>query len=131
MSELLDFLIENPVNNITDKVIVSERLKDKPFTIRAMTGDEFFEYQKSATKYKKGQKVEFDNRLFHITIVANQTVEPNFKDAESIYRAGVQTSAQFIEKVLLSGEIAALADKITFLSGFDQEIDDLIDEAKN
>lgn len=130
-SGLLQFLIENPVDNLTDKVVVSARLANFPFTIKAMTGPEFSEYQKAATRIGRHKKVDFDSRLYNELVVLNHTVEPNFRDAESIKKAGCSTPEQFLYKSLLAGEIAELANKISDLSGFDRDAEETIDEAKN
>lgn len=131
MSTLLDFLMENPVDNLTEEVVVSARLAKYPFKIRAMTGPEFSEYQKLATRIGKNKKVEFDSRIFNEKVVVNHTVEPNFRDAESIKKAGCLTAEQFLYRSLLAGEIAELATKISSLSGFDRDMEETIDEAKN
>ena len=75
MSMLLDFLVENPVDGITSQVVVSQRLAKFPFTIKAMSGPEFSNYQKRATKYSKSKKVEFDSKLFNEQVVLNHTVD--------------------------------------------------------
>lgn len=131
MSELLQFLIENPVDNLTAEVIVSPRLAKFPFKIKAMTGPEFSEYQKLSTKIGRHKKVEFDSKVFNELVVLNHTLEPNFRDAESIKKAGCQTPEQFLYKSLLAGEINELAQQITALSGFDKDIEDEVKEAKN
>ena len=131
MSELLQFLIENPVDNLTAEVIVSARLAKFPFKIKAMTGPEFSEYQKLSTKISRHKKVEFDSKTFNELVVLNHTLEPNFRDAESIKKAGCQTPEQFLYKSLLAGEINELAQQITALSGFDKDIEDTVEEAKN
>lgn len=64
-------------------------------------------------------------------IVINHTVEPNFKDAESIKKMGVMTPEDYLHKVLLPGEIDDLALKIQELSGFNKDFEELVDEAKN
>jgi len=131
MSELLQFLIENPVDNLTAEVIVSSRLAKFPFKIKGMTGPEFSEYQKLSTKISRHKKVEFDSKTFNELVVLNHTLEPNFRDAESIKKAGCQTPEQFLYKSLLAGEINELAQQITALSGFDKDIEDTVEEAKN
>lgn len=131
MSSLMDFLLENPVENITEEVIVSQRLKGKPFKISAMSNAEFSEYQKAATRIQKGKKVSFDSKLFNETLVINHTLTPDFKNADAIKKAGCMTAAQLLNKVLLAGEIAELAERISGLSGFDQSMDEMVDEAKN
>ncbi len=131
MSELLKFLIENPVDNLTAEVIVSPRLAKFPFKIKGMTGPEFAEYQRLSTKIGRHQKVEFDNKTFNELVVLNHTIEPNFKDADSIKKAGCQTPEQFLYKSLLAGEIAELAQQISSLSGFDKDMEEVVEEAKN
>lgn len=37
MTELQMFLTENPVNDLTKQIIVSERLKTMPFTIKTVS----------------------------------------------------------------------------------------------
>ena len=131
MSALLDFLVENPVDDVTEQVVISQRLAKFPFTIKAMSGTEFSAYQKRATKYSKSKKVEFDSKLFNEQVVINHTVEPNFRDAEAIKKAGCLTPEQFLYRSLLAGEIAELAERISALSGFDADIEAVVDEAKN
>lgn len=131
MSTLLQFLIENPVDDLTTEVVVSNRLAKFPFKIKAMTGPEFSGYQKLATRFGKHKKVEFDSKLFNEMVVLNHTVEPNFRDAESIKKAGCTTPEQFLYKSLLAGEIAELSQQISNLSGFDRDLEATIDEAKN
>lgn len=131
MSNLMQFLIDNPVDNLTDEVIVSARLAKFPFKIKGMTGPEFSEYQKLSTKISRHKKVEFDSKTFNELVVLNHTLNPNFRDAESIKKAGCQTPEQFLYKSLLAGEINELAQQITALSGFDKDIEDTVEEAKN
>lgn len=131
MSNLMQFLIDNPVDNLTDEVIVSARLAKFPFKIKGMTGPEFSEYQKLSTKISRHKKVEFDSKTFNELVVLNHTLEPNFRDAESIKKAGCQSPEQFLYKSLLAGEIAELSQQISSLSGFDRDMEDTVEEAKN
>ena len=130
MSALVNFLLENPVDNVVADVVVSQRLVNFPFKIRAMTGLEFAEYQKAATKIGRHKKVDFDNKVFNELVVLNNTVEPNFRDAETIKQAGCNSPEQFLYKCLLAGEIAELAQQISVLSGFDRDFEQVIEEAK-
>lgn len=131
MSTLLQFLVENPVDNLTEKVVVSQRLSAFPFTIKGMTGIEFAEYQKAATRIGRHKKAEFDTKTFNEMVVLNHTVEPNFRDADSIKKAGCITPEQFLYKSILAGEIAELAQRISSLSGFDRDLEETVEEAKN
>lgn len=131
MSQLIQFLIENPVDNLTAEVMVSPRLAKFPFKIKGMTGPDFSEYQKLSTKIGRHKKIEFDSKTFNELVVLNHTVEPNFKDADSIKKAGCQSPEQFLYKSLLAGEIAELAQQISALSGFDKDMEETVEEAKN
>lgn len=136
MSTLQQFLNTNPIDNLTEEVIVSPRFKDAEgnvlkFKVKAMNSREFEEIRKAATVIRKGRKVEFDSQVFNLKIVVNHTLNPNFKDAESLQMLGVTTPDEYVQRVLLAGEIATLANKITELSGFDVEMEDLVEEAKN
>lgn len=131
MSDLLNFLIENPTDNLTDEVIISSRLSKFPFKIKAMSGPQYHEYQRAVTKVGRNRKVEFNNRLYHELIVLNHTVYPNFRDAESIKKAGCSTPEQFLYRSLLAGEISELASKILELSGVGGSLDEDIEDAKN
>lgn len=131
MSQLLQFLIDNPVDNLIEEVVVSPRLAKFPFKIKGMTGPEFSEYQKLSMRISRHKKVEFDSKTFNELVVLNHTVEPNFRDADGIKKAGCTTPEQFLYKSLLAGEIAELSQRISALSGFDRELDDTVEEAKN
>lgn len=133
---LQDFLNANPVDNLTEDVVVSPRFKDKSgaflkFRIKAMTTQEFDEIRKASTIVKKGRKVEFDAHKFNIRMIINHTVEPDFKHAESIQKMGCSTPEEYAQRVLLAGEVTTLAQKIQELSGFDVDLEALVEEAKN
>lgn len=136
MSALQDFLNENTIENITEEVVISDRFKDKDgnilkFKIKAMTEDEYEEARRSATRIGKKGKVDFDEKKFNCSTIINNTLEPDFKDAQSIKKLGCITSEQYLSKVLLAGEISTLAEEIYKLSGFGVDVNELIDEVKN
>lgn len=136
MSKLMNFLIENSVEELTEEVPVGERFKDNEgnllkFKIKAVPSDEFATLQKQCTVTRKKGKVEFDSKKFNEQIAINYTIDPNFRDAEAIKKLGVLTPEQLLNKTLLAGELTALVEAISKLSGFDQDIDELREEAKN
>lgn len=134
--DLQEFLNANPVDNLTAEVPVSKRFTDKDgnlmlFKIKPMTEREHNELSRKCTTIKSRGKTEFDTRKFNSSMVIDNTVYPDFKDAESIKALGVSTPEQYLGKVLLSGEIAKLVEEIMKLSGFDTSMEELVDEAKN
>jgi len=133
---LQDYLNAHPVDNLTEEVAVSPRFKDQEgnllkFKIKAMTNAEFDEIRKAATTVKKGRKVEFDAHKFNLQMIVKHTLEPNFKHAESIKKMGCSTPEEYVQRVLLAGEVTTLATKIQELSGFDVDMESLVEEAKN
>ena len=140
MSKLSDFLKENmDISSKEVEVLVSPRFKDKDgnplkFKIKPLTNTEFGDYQKRCTKMNfNGRKREttFDSGVFNVMVVVNQCVDPNFKDSTFLKEIGVATPEQALNKVLLAGEIVELSNQITNISGFDVDINEKIDEAKN
>lgn len=130
---LTQFLLDNPQVDITEDVYVAERFKNAglKFTISAMSGEQFSAYQKEATAIGRHKKVNFDSKRFNELVVINHTVNPNFKDADTIKKAGCQTPEQFLYLSLRAGEVVELANQISRLSGFDTDPEALVDEVKN
>ncbi|TNJ68228.1 XkdN-like protein [Paenibacillus hemerocallicola] len=136
MSTLQDFLNSNPVDNVTDDVAISDRFRDADgnllkFTIRAMKGNTFEDIRKKSMNIRKNGKVEMDAQKFNETVVIDHTVVPDFKDAASIQKLGCITPSDYLNRVLLPGEVAELAEQIQRLSGFGRSMEDLVEDAKN
>ena len=139
MSGLQQFLNNNFVDGLERDVVVSNRFKDEngqlmKFSVRAISSSEFSDLKRKHSKvtYKDGkQVVDFDDKGFIESVVVEFTKDPNFKDAKSIEEAGVISPGDYINKVLLAGEVLELYRQITVLSGFDKNISELIEEAKN
>jgi len=131
MGSLADFLVDNPVDNLTEDITISTRLKKYPFKIRVVSNREYDDYVRQCRQYGKKGKVVFDSSKFSLLIVLNHTVEPNFRDAAMIKKAGCKTPEEFVSRSLLPGEIADLTKAISQLSGFDQDMDFLVEEVKN
>lgn len=140
MSALKEFLVEN--SDIVGKEVevpISPRFKDKEgnllkFKIRPMTGDEFGKYQKQCTTINvNGRKKEtiFDSGKFNLLCIINHCIDPDFKDADFLKQLGVQTPEQAVSKTLLAGEIVELGNQVTKVSGFDTDINEEIEVAKN
>lgn len=131
---LLEFLAENPVDDLKEQIVVSKRLKNYPFTVTAMTGEQFSSYQNKATVIGKKQKIDYDNKCFNEQVVLNHVVEedgrPFFKIQENFKKVGCITPEEFLYKYLTAGEIVELVSKISALSGFDIDEEDMAKEVK-
>ncbi|MEG0875213.1 MAG: hypothetical protein RSB05_01005 [Clostridiales bacterium] len=130
MSLLFDFLLENSVEDLQENVIVSPRLADYPFSIKGVTAKEIHGYSRSCTKKSDRQNV-FDGEKFNLLLILNHCVEPDFRDAKALEKAGCTTPEALVNKTLKAGEIGALAKAIYRLSGYDQTMKDLKDTVKN
>lgn len=130
---LEQFLLDNPQDKVTEEIELSPRFTSKgfKFTISAMTGPQYSEYQKEATAIGRKRKVNFDSKRFNELVVINHTIKPNFKDAELVKRAGCVSPEQFLYRSLKAGEIAELSNKIAALSGFDPEPEEAVETVKN
>lgn len=136
---LQEFLNRNKVDGIQGEVAISKRLANPEtgelykFKIRALTEKEYENARNEATTLpkKKKDRVKFDNALFNEKIIISACLYPNFKDAESIKEAGCIAPEDYLHKVLLPGEISDLSNAITKLSGFDEDMEELIEDAKN
>lgn len=140
MSVLKDFLIENAdVVGKEVEVPISPRFKDKEgkllkFKIKPMSGDEFGRYQKQCTSIdfnKKKRETQFDSGKFNMLCIVNHCIDPDFRDSSFLKDLGVQTPEQAVSKVLLAGEIVELGNQISKISGFDVDINEEIEKAKN
>ena len=126
---LEDFLALPDVDNIEEEIFVSKRVGK--FKVKAMTADEHNEYLKRSKGKMKKDGTTFDSGKFNLLIVAGQTITPDFSNSELLKKAGCSTATEFIKKKLLAGEIAEAAEQIIKISGFDSDINEDIEEAKN
>lgn len=132
MNALQQFLTKNSVDNLTQEVSLNGRLKDFKFKIKAMTGNQYNDYQALCIENPNSpKKRRFNTKKFNELIVVNCVIEPNFKDAEWIKALGVADATQAMYKTLLAGEITQLAEEALRLSGFDRDMDEDMEEAKN
>lgn len=130
MSNLDDFLKLEDVENITSDVFVSQRLGT--FKVKALTTDEYNTFINKARKANaKTGKVEFNTGLFNLDIINAKLISPDFANKEFLDKAKCSTAREFIAKKLLPGEIQDLSDAILRISGFENDINDDITEAKN
>ena len=129
---LEDFLATHTVENLTEDIILNERLKDFKFTIGSMTRDELEKYQKLCIiRDKKGNVIKQDSMKFSELVIVNHLLYPNFKSSEFLQKIGVNTPSQGLSKVLKVGEITALSEKIMKFNGFDEDFEDIRAKAKN
>src|SRR5690606_13346072 len=79
---------------------------------------------------KTGQEV-LDRTAYSHALVAAAVVYPDLKNAELQKAYGVLGEAELLSAMLTIGEYATLSQAVTELSGLDEDINDLVEEAKN
>ena len=129
MTDLENFLALPDVTELTEEIYVNERLGK--MVIKPMTQHQFNDYGKRCTSKINKKGADFDSAKFNLLVVAGQTINPDFNNAELLQKAGCATASEFIQRKLLPGEISTIAVKIQSLSGFDNDINEDIEEAKN
>lgn len=131
MGQLMDFLIDNcSVVDEAEELILSERLKEHKFKIKPISGKEFNKLKAECRKLKK-KELLFDDVSYNEKVIIKGCIEPNFSDIAFIEKAGCKTPGDLINKVLKAGEITDLVNAISKLSGFDEDTEELVEEAKN
>lgn len=133
MNVLQDFLAAADVSNVKQEVDLGGRLAGMPFTVKAMTQEEYNEYQRKATTNPANpKKRDINTGLLQRSMIIGQCIVPNFKDAEFLKKCGVQTPEQALQKTLLAGELSMLQAVIMDISGFDVGVlEEEIKDVKN
>lgn len=133
MSSLNVFL--HPVQIENREVVISPRFQEDgkpvPFVIRPITQEENKQLIKKHTKKdKKGNEV-FDRTEYVSSLTASAVVFPDLSNNELQTAYGVLGESAVLQKMLLVGEYANLAQEVQTLSGLDTDINEDVEEAKN
>lgn len=131
--DLISFLSNNPVDEITEEISIPGRLAQFKFKIKPMTQKQFYKYQQIATTVVPGKSkdVKFNTSRFNELVIVNHVIEPNFKDEKLLSNAGLNTPEEYLNKFFLAGEVANLTEELCLISGFATPDAQLEDEAKN
>jgi len=129
MSALDEFLNLNDVMEIKETIPVIVNGKKLEIVVRPISETEHNEFQRRANEVKRN-KLIFDSGKYKNLILESCIVEPNFKDAEFLKKAGCLSASEFINKKFPAGAVANIVERIQKLSGFDS-YDMEIENAKN
>ncbi|GKX29193.1 phage portal protein [Vallitalea longa] len=140
MSNLQAFFAQNVDQTITIKQVISTRFKDEegnpiPFEFQAISREREKEIRKSCTKKerdrKRGMKTIIDEDSFIDKFVAACTVFPNLKDSDLQKSYGVMGEVDLLKAMLLPGEFTEALLVAQEVNGYDKDMNDLVEEAKN
>jgi hypothetical protein len=142
MSDLSMFFAENVQKDENVKYVASKRFLDKDkkpveWELCCISSKEDEEIRKGCTKKaqipgRKGQFVnETDSNLYLGRLTARCVVFPNLNDATLQNSYGVMGADNLLKVMLKSGEFSDLMIKVQEINGFNTDMEELVDEAKN
>ncbi|WP_139491789.1 phage tail assembly chaperone [Brevibacillus dissolubilis] len=142
MAKTMDVFMKGKAKQVvTEEVVVSKRYTDEdgnpiPFVLKAIDTRRIEELQDECTiaQMKKGKKVgeTVDWKRFASRLAVETTVYPNFKDPELLKSYNVVDPSELIKEILsVGGEYAELVQAVQRVNGFDQDFEELVEDAKN
>ena len=132
MNTLQQFLLQTNVADLKKTINLGGRMEGHPITIKALDGDKYNSFQQLCIENpNSAKKRRFNTKKFHELICVECLVDPNLKDPEFIKAGGVPDSTRLLYRCFLAGEIAAIAEHVLKLSGFDRDVEEEMDEVKN
>lgn len=142
MSDFSAFLAQNKVKQENVKFVVSSKFigsdgKPIEWVLRAVTAKEDETIRRAATKKVKvpGRNnqytTEMDSNLYLSKLTAASVVYPDLNNAELQDSYKVMGAEQLLGEMLTGGEFITLSAKVAEINGFDTDINDAVEEAKN
>ncbi len=133
MSSLNAFL--NPIQVENQEVVVSNRFREDgkavPFIIRPISEKENGQLIKKYTRKDKTGRDIFDRTEYAHALVASAVVFPELSNSELQKKYNVLGETSLLTEMLNVGEYALLSQKVSELSGLNQDINKDMDEVKN
>ena len=140
MKDLKFFLKQNTIPVENQEVEVSKRFKDDAgntvkFEIKSISNEMDDALRKQNTRQVKKAKgvvvPELDQQKYFVDLVLKSLVYPDLDDKELQDSWGVMDSRELINAMLLPGEYTALLQEVQKINGWDVNIEDIKEEAKN
>lgn len=130
MSRAENFIKFQDINQMEKEIYINERIGK--IVVKPLSTSKHNEFR-MRSQVQKGKSGEYITDLgkFNTFIVTEQVIDPNFSNAEFLQQVGCQNAREFVERKLLSGEVFDIANKILDISGFKNNMDEIVEEAKN
>jgi len=133
------FMADKKVKTENEKVAISKNFLDEKgeplkWEIRALSSIEDAEIKKRCMvtrTSKRGSSTEVDSIMLMLHYAAASVVFPDLSDVALQDSYKVKTSTELLKAMLLPGEISRLSEMAQKLSGYDETLDDMVDDAKN
>lgn len=137
MSQFQDFLIDSfeDVEEVEKELEIGGRKRKMRFkAIGATRADEIRKDCRNV-KFIKGQKiVETDQDKYLEKVIVETTVYPDLKNAELQSNWGVMGAVELLQAMkskMTDGEYSSWSNVVSEINGYDKELQELIEEAKN
>nr|WP_301906365.1 phage portal protein [uncultured Anaerostipes sp.] len=142
MSNLEAFMAQNAIKVENKRIVVSERFIDEngepmKWEIHSITKQEDDALRKDCTKRipVKGRKgmytPELDTNAYLSKLAVSCTSFPDLNNKELQDSYGVMGAEDLLNKMLLPGEFTDYMDVVQEINGFDDTMDDIVEDAKN
>lgn len=142
MSGLEAFLFENVEQEEIVERAVSKRFRDKEgnpikWVFKSIDSDRDLELRKECTKRvpvpgKKNMVVpEIDMGLYATKLIVESTVFPDLYNAKLQDSWGVKTPEALVKKMLFPGEFIKAQQIVQEINGYDTDMNELVEQAKN
>ena len=142
MGDLSCFLSQNAITVENVKVVVSKRFMNKDrkpveWEVKCITPEKDEMIKKECTKRKPipGKKgaympeTDYDQYVGRLAVACTVFPDLNNKELQDSYQ--VMGAEALLKKMLTPGEYREYLSKVQEVNGFDIELGDLVDEAKN
>lgn len=138
MSELSRFLKQNKKKRENEKYIATKSITDEngnplEWEIKPIRTKEIEDIRSECVQIQKNSKKQkFDSAKFNRKIAVAGTAFPNLDNKELQDSYGVYGAEQLIQELLdNAGEYDNYVEKILEISGYDKDIEEIEEEAKN
>lgn len=142
MSDFSAFLAQNKRKQENIKFAVSKNFigadgNPIEWELRAVTADEDEAIRRASTKKVKvvgrnnSYTSEMDSNTYLAKLTTASVVFPDLTNAELQNSYGVMGEEKLLKAMLTGGEFITLSGKVAEINGFDTEVNDLVEEAKN
>lgn len=142
MSDFSAFLSENKIKQDNIKFVVSKNFRDKngnpiEWELRQLSAGEDDDIRRASTrKVKSGTRSntytqELDTNGYLAKMTAAAVVYPNLNDAALQNSYKVMGAENLLRAMLSAGEYIQLSSKVAEINGFDTDVNELVEEAKN
>lgn len=134
------FMMQNARQVETEKKVISDRFIDEngkpiPFEFKAITGEEETLIRKSCmvkVKVKKHVTMDqLDQATFLGKVAAACIIYPELKNEELQNSYGVRGDDVLLKAMLLPGEYQEVLNIVQEINGYEKDLNELKDEAKN